>query len=221
MVLQQVGYGTFQETTPDCSLINLNGGTLSVPGNYSWLDCPLTNYGTLNLDSGTLTVSNTYTAAASSTTFFSVGGSQAANLTVATLNPAGTLSVGLTNGYIVTNGTTFDLINYTSCTGTFPNTILPPLSPPLQWTLNYGPTSLVLEAVSVPPQIGSPAMLPDGAFQFTFSGPSASNYIIQASTNFVDWLDIQTGSPFTGQINITDLLATNFSQRFYRGVVSN
>ncbi len=54
-----------------------------------------------------------------------------------------------------------------------------------------------------------------GQFQFTVSGVPGFNYVIQASTNFIDWEPLITNtSPFT----LTDDDTTNFPARFYRAV---
>ncbi len=52
-----------------------------------------------------------------------------------------------------------------------------------------------------------------GQFQFTVTGVPGFNYVIEASTNFIDWEPLVTNaSPFT----LTDDEATNFPARFYR-----
>lgn len=209
-----------QQLTPDCALNNQTGGIVHIAGGNSSFSCPFTNFGTLDSEFGTLTLNNNYTLNASSVNHFTVGGPSTV-LAVPALNPAGVLSVSLTNGYTVTNGTTITLMNYGSDNGAFAVTQLPALSPSLQWKLYYGPTSLALEAMTAPVQLSAPAMLANGSFQFMFSGPPANGYWIQASTNLVDWLTLETNSPFTGQVDFTDSAATNFSQRFYRGILVN
>jgi hypothetical protein len=58
-----------------------------------------------------------------------------------------------------------------------------------------------------------------GQFSFTVSGTSGSKYVVQASTNLVNWVSLQTNtSPFS----FVDGNAHQFSRRFYRTVsVSN
>jgi Fibronectin type III domain len=58
-----------------------------------------------------------------------------------------------------------------------------------------------------------------GQFSFTVSGTSGSKYAVQASTNLVNWVPLQTNtSPFS----FTDANAHQFSRRYYRTVsVSN
>jgi hypothetical protein len=52
-----------------------------------------------------------------------------------------------------------------------------------------------------------------GQFGFTVSGNAGSQYIVQASTDLVNWVTLQTNlSPF----NFVDSNASHFSRRFYR-----
>ena len=52
-----------------------------------------------------------------------------------------------------------------------------------------------------------------GQFGFAVSGLSSGQYIVQASTDLVNWVSVQTDSaPF----NFVDSNASQFSRRFYR-----
>lgn len=52
-----------------------------------------------------------------------------------------------------------------------------------------------------------------GQFHFAVSGTAGAKYVVQASTNLVDWVSVQTNTaPFT----FTDPDAGSYSQRFYR-----
>jgi hypothetical protein len=52
-----------------------------------------------------------------------------------------------------------------------------------------------------------------GQFSFTVSGTSAGQYIVQASTDLVNWVSLQTNvAPF----NFVDSNAHQFNHRFYR-----
>ena len=69
------------------------------------------------------------------------------------------------------------------------------------------------------PTLGMPSRRPNGAFQFQLAGPTGSNYVIWASSDLLNWTPIATNViPVSGFIPITDPLATNYSQRFYRAV---
>ena len=54
--------------------------------------------------------------------------------------------------------------------------------------------------------------------QFTVTGQSGQEYIIQASTNLVNWVDVYTNPDYTAPFNFVDPNATNYTSRFYRVV---
>jgi Immunoglobulin domain len=59
----------------------------------------------------------------------------------------------------------------------------------------------------------TPAACASGQFALCISGVPQFEYVVQASTNLVDWVSVQTNSaPFT----FVDSNACQFSQRFYR-----
>lgn len=61
----------------------------------------------------------------------------------------------------------------------------------------------------------TPAIQAGGQFGFNISGTAGALYVVQASTNLVDWVSIQTNTaPFT----FVDYNAPGFSQRFFRTV---
>ena len=53
-------------------------------------------------------------------------------------------------------------------------------------------------------------------FQLGFLGVTGSNYVLQASTNLLNWTAISTNTATTNAFYLFDPKATNFSQRFYR-----
>jgi hypothetical protein len=56
-------------------------------------------------------------------------------------------------------------------------------------------------------------------FQIHLSGPSGSNYVIQASTDFKNWTSISTNAAPTGSVSYTDAAATNLPFRYYRAMI--
>ena len=69
--------------------------------------------------------------------------------------------------------------------------------------------SLLSAAATLTSALESPA----GQFGFTISGLGGGQYIVQASTDLVNWTDLQTNiAPF----NFVDSNASQFSHRFYR-----
>ncbi|HET7625132.1 MAG TPA: hypothetical protein VFM25_07695, partial [Verrucomicrobiae bacterium] len=56
----------------------------------------------------------------------------------------------------------------------------------------------------------------NGQAQLTFSVPSGISYMIEGSTNLVDWSPIETNSGAGANSVFVDLQSTNFPRRFYR-----
>jgi hypothetical protein len=55
-----------------------------------------------------------------------------------------------------------------------------------------------------------------GQFRLTVSGDSGPDYTLQASTNLLNWIPLQTTSPVVFPFSFSDPSATNYPQRFYR-----
>jgi len=89
------------------------------------------------------------------------------------------------------------------------------------WGSTYGkivfPGTGVLPTVLLNPPInaGNISVETNG---FTFLIPGSSNQVvvIEASTNFVNWLPLQTNAPTAMPVNFTDSQWMNYPQRFYR-----
>jgi Divergent InlB B-repeat domain/NHL repeat len=81
-------------------------------------------------------------------------------------------------------------------------------------------TNVVQSFTVVPPNntIVAPEKLPNGDFRLAFYGLNGSNYLVQASTNMIDWEPLTnfTGTNFL--LYFDDSSATNMKQRFYRVV---
>jgi hypothetical protein len=55
-----------------------------------------------------------------------------------------------------------------------------------------------------------------GVLQFELSAATNENYVLQASTNLVQWSSISTNTPASAPFFFTDPNATNFTKRYYR-----
>jgi hypothetical protein len=66
------------------------------------------------------------------------------------------------------------------------------------------------------PQLSGLIYINDGTFSLTVNGDSGPDYIVQASTNLMDWTSIFTNHSPTLPFVWSDAAAGNFSQRFYR-----
>ena len=70
--------------------------------------------------------------------------------------------------------------------------------------------------VGTPIFFTSENFLANGTFQLGFSGVPNNSYVLQASTNLVDWTSLSTNTATTNPFNFVDPGATNFPYRFYR-----
>jgi hypothetical protein len=131
----------------------------------------------------------------------------------------GKLAVTLTNNFIPLTNTVFTIASFTARNANeqFVSPALPVLKGGMQWNVAYDDTSLRL-SVSAGASNSNPARTADGKFQMSLSGPAGQYAILQGSSNLVDWLDIQTNKPFTGEFIFSDPNATNGS-KFYRTVI--
>jgi len=85
----------------------------------------------------------------------------------------------------------------------------PTNTPGLSYTVNY------LTGSFPPPMMpGRPDK--NGAFDMEVGIPSTLPYVIQASTNFTDWVPIFTNNVPPGLLDFTDYDSTNYPARFYR-----
>ena len=57
--------------------------------------------------------------------------------------------------------------------------------------------------------------MPDGRVHFEYTGVAGNKYIIQASTNLVQWENLSTNTT-AGLVSFTDSSSTNRHHRFYR-----
>jgi len=74
---------------------------------------------------------------------------------------------------------------------------------------------IVSSGTLAPPQL-SGVGFSNGLFNLTINGDSGPDYIVQASTNLVDWTSIFTNHSPTPPFVWSDTSASNFSLRFYR-----
>jgi hypothetical protein len=56
----------------------------------------------------------------------------------------------------------------------------------------------------------------NGVFQFQLSATPNQSYVLQSSTNLMQWIPISTSTPSASPFNLSDPNATNFPKRFYR-----
>jgi uncharacterized repeat protein (TIGR03803 family) len=80
-------------------------------------------------------------------------------------------------------------------------------------------SSNALLLLNKPLRLDAPS-LDGGTFQFQLVGVAGSNYVLQASSNLVNWTPLLTNNATNGLLNLTDTNAGSFGRRFYRGVTN-
>jgi hypothetical protein len=65
----------------------------------------------------------------------------------------------------------------------------------------------------------APKLQRDGTVQIQADCEPGWNYVIQASTDLTNWIDVHQVAPTSNELSFTDTEAPNFIRRFYRGVV--
>jgi hypothetical protein len=63
-------------------------------------------------------------------------------------------------------------------------------------------------------QFASPVVRPDGQFQFRVGASGGACYVLEATTNFIDWKSLLTNS--AGAFDFVDSSASNLPAQFYR-----
>jgi hypothetical protein len=58
--------------------------------------------------------------------------------------------------------------------------------------------------------------LPGGQFQLGVVGVASNTYVLEASTNLINWIPLSTNTAATNQFYLSDPGASNFPSRFYR-----
>jgi hypothetical protein len=82
---------------------------------------------------------------------------------------------------------------------------------------NYNNSATVTALFFVAPvQFTSANFGTNRQFQLNFLGVPGSNYVLQASSNLLNWTPISTNTAMTNAFILFDPAATNYPQRFYR-----
>src|ERR1039458_8413634 len=130
------------------------------------------------------------------------------------VNLDGPLGVNLLNGYTPAVGDVVALISYASESGVFATANLPPLTGGVNWSLNYGPTSVTLQALATPTlasplqisglvtdtsnhpisgvtvfagMVGVSNLVQNGSFELPSIGTTAYTFYGLGSTNVTNW----------------------------------
>ncbi len=174
-------------------LIDFSGG--SVYGNQGTLQGTVLSNAAINIGDapmlvGQMAIMGNYTQLANGSLTFDIAGptsGQYDQLNVsghAQLN--GLMTVDLLHGYVPQIGNTFDIMNFTSTSGTFSSVVGLPINGSEHFVLEYNPSNLTLDVESG--QILGPTVTGHGAFStndpFIPSGEQTGNdYSLAASNN--------------------------------------
>jgi sugar lactone lactonase YvrE len=82
-------------------------------------------------------------------------------------------------------------------------------------------SSVVNVTITFPGLLLSAPQLTDGKTDFTFllSGPAGSNYVLQVSTNLLNWSPVNTSTiPVSGSVNLSNVIS-GYNRLFYRAYI--
>ncbi|MDB6125509.1 MAG: hypothetical protein JWQ71_4502, partial [Pedosphaera sp.] len=86
-------------------------------------------------------------------------------------------------------------------------------------TANNASQASVTVLTIVPPRLANSSMQTNGNFQMTLIGQAGESYVIQASTNLINWTSVITNTiSASGNYKFADTNSLGFNQRYYRAV---
>ena len=130
---------------------------------------------------------------------------------------AGAFNATLNNGYVPTNGTTFNVLTYGSFTGSFSSLGLPAA---VSWQPYYGSTNFALVVGGPKPQFGSFNLYGTNMIFNGTGGTAGSNYVMLASTNLalplISWTALTTNIfDGSGQFHYTNYVSPSKPRQFF------
>ena len=176
-------------------LINQGRITKTAGSNYSFVFAPLTtNSGAITVQSGFIAMRPFATQSGGSLNARLNSATDYGSFIITTTGPAltgtqalaGAFNVTLNNGYMPTNGTSFNVLSYGAYTGGFASLGLPAA---VSWLSSYGSTNFTLLVGSPKPQFGTFNLSGTNLIFNGLGGSPGSNYVVLASTNLALPLD--------------------------------
>jgi hypothetical protein len=111
----------------------------------------------------------------------------------------------------------FTLLRSKARSGYFSSALLPPLSAGMFWNIDYTTNRVTLSLTdSFTAPALKPSLLPDGHIRLLLAGSAGGGYILQTSTNLLDWSGLRTNQPFAGVFEFVETNVTQTPHRFYR-----
>ncbi|GEM_PF-5579508 len=80
------------------------------------------------------------------------------------------------------------------------------------------PQSQLYPLSALPPAFVAPGSFTNGTFDLRVSGLQGKSYVLQASTDFINWTPVSTNVAPSNFMDLVDPGATNFPRRFYRAI---
>jgi uncharacterized repeat protein (TIGR01451 family) len=158
----------------------------------------------------------------SATNILNMRGTVSPNATQLTWNNIGTLftNAGVKFSVLTNNeGATLTLTVLPGSSGSFVNSALVSASTPDPNPDDVTASLAVTVGNGGAPRLTNTVVNSNGTFQLTVNGQSGQEYIVQASTNLVNWLPVYTNPPpFVSPFTFTDSNTTTYPDRFYRVV---
>ncbi len=187
--------------------------------NYSVVAVPfMTNSGAITVQSGIVGMRPFVTQAGGSLNVVLNSATNYGSFDISSnLVLAGAFNATLKNGYVPANGTIFNLLAYTSCSGTFASLGLPA---GINWQSNYGSTNFFLVAGSGTPRFAAFNLAGNNLIFNGTGGTAGSNYIILASTNLAlplgSWSALTTNTfDGGGQFQYTNPVSAAKPRQFF------
>lgn len=180
-----------------------------------------TNLGTLDVQSGVIHFGGPYAQTGGTMNFGITSLADFGQITFVAAAPlTGTISANLNTEYSPSAGDSFPLVTYTSHAGIFTSVSLPPQA---VWQTNYSGTTFTISVLSVVTNLLAPITLKEvsltgGQFTLQVNGSVGPEYIVEASSNLVNWTGISTSTPAAMPFDVVDPNAGAFAHRFYRAV---
>lgn len=191
-------------------------------GTVSFNGIPFNNYGTVDVQSGTVNFNGGYTQTGGILSFGISSLTNFGRINIAGNAPlTGTLNINLRNGYQPGLSDTFQVMTYSSRTGTFSAVTGCSIGIGFFFDPIYESTQLLLAVRDGTPHLDSAKMsMIDGQFRFRLTtGFAGQTYIIQASTTLTNWIPISTNTLPNCVLDFVDTDSVNFPHRFYRALL--
>ena len=132
---------------------------------------------------------------------------------------AGRLSVNFTNHYTPVASNSFPVVAYSSETGMFNSTCLPPLSSGLFWQTNYTSSGFTLNIVAAGPlKLSGGLSVSGNSMSLSWYGVLGQSYQVQCATNLAPAIWVNLGVPIigtNGPIAVLDSFSAS-PQKYYR-----